>query len=97
MPVFRRRNETSLERELSATRERRDKLKGQRIDAQRALDLAIAERRRTQVEADADDGRIAKDIVRNARDLGSSWIFCENPNGTCGASLENLATVRLQS
>jgi hypothetical protein len=28
---------------------------------------------------------------------GSFWSFCENPNGTCGAFLENLATVRLQS
>jgi hypothetical protein len=69
MPVFRRRNETPLERELSATRERRDKLKGQRTEAQRALDLALAERRRTLVEADADDGLISRDLVRGARDL----------------------------
>jgi hypothetical protein len=38
MPVFKRRNETPLERELAVARARREHLKGQRIDAQHALD-----------------------------------------------------------
>ena len=51
MPVFKRRNETPLERELAAARAWRDQLKGRRINAQRALDHAIAERRRTQTRS----------------------------------------------
>jgi hypothetical protein len=71
MAIFKRKTNgtEALERELATTRERRDRLKEQRIDAQRALDIAIAERRRTLVEVDADDGLISKDIVRGARDL----------------------------
>jgi hypothetical protein len=57
-----------LEAELSRSRERRDGLNGQLVEAQRALDAALVARRRELVEDDADTGSQGKDEVLPGRE-----------------------------
>jgi hypothetical protein len=72
--IFKRKNREAsaalaqLEAELSRSRERRDRLNGQLGEAQRSLDLALAERRRVLVEADADTGSQGRDEVLRGRE-----------------------------
>jgi hypothetical protein len=68
MPVFKRRNETPLERELAAARARRDRLNGQLVEAHAALDAALVRRRRELLEDDTDTGSQGKDEVLRRRE-----------------------------
>jgi hypothetical protein len=72
--MFKRRNGgeaaalAQLETELARSRERRDRLNGQLVEAQRALETALVARRRELVEEDADGGSQGKDEVLRGRE-----------------------------